>query len=394
MTLKQIFIDNIDWKYVLKLFLILRVVTFASAIIGYNFIPFKPTYPYWDAILSAFGHQLFWTWAGFDGVHYLMLAEKGYIYGLTEAYFPAYFLLIRLITFITHNRLLSGLIISHTFFILSLGMFYKLVKLDFSQKITKKTLLFLTLFPTSFYFLSVYTESLFLFLILTFFYLLRKKQFWFAGIFGAFASATRLIGIFLVLSFIYFIYQENKELLEKKKLKLKTLISKFWMTIIPAFGLLSYMFFLWQKYQDPFKFAHVQEDFGAGRKTDKLILIYQVFWRYLKMIFTIDKSNPIYFTTWLEFIATILFIGLLIYGFTKKSKIKIEYLIFSTFSLFLPTLTGILSSMPRYVLTLFPGFISLALLTKNTFIARLYLFISLIFLIICTALFTRGFWIA
>jgi len=148
---------------------------------------------------------------------------------------------------------------------------------------------------------------------------------------------------------------------------------------------------LWVKFEDPFLFAHVQSGFGAGRETGKLVLLYQVIWRYVKMIFTVDKNNPIYFTVWLEMLASLYAIGLLIWGYIKK--VRPSYLLFSFLSFLLPTLTGTFSSMPRYILVLFPIYIVLATI-KNKYVRYLILSIHFILLFICTMLFTRGYWIA
>jgi Gpi18-like mannosyltransferase len=53
-------------------------------------------------------------------------------------------------------------------------------------------IIFLLIFPTAFFLNAVYTESLFLFLSLATFYYALKKNFFSAGIFGFFASLTRL----------------------------------------------------------------------------------------------------------------------------------------------------------------------------------------------------------
>jgi hypothetical protein len=167
--------------------------------------------------------------------------------------------------------------------------------------------------------------------------------------------------------------------------------SKILIACIPTLGLLAYMTYLYIKFNDPLLFSHVQEEFGAGRQTGKFILLYQVIWRYIKMIFTVDRTNPLYFTIWLEFISAISFFSLLIWGFVKR--IRPSYLIFSLLAITLPTLTGTFSSMPRYVLVAFPVFILLAQI-KNKWFNYIYPTISIILLIICTAMFTRGYWIS
>jgi len=373
--------QDIPWKFIFLNFIALRIVTFIAAVVGFAKLPFKPSFPYSDTILSQFGHPLLWSWANFDGVHYLMLAKDGYAYGLTQAFFPGYFILIRIVNFLLNNYLISALLISHICFILALAVFYKLLRIDYSDKIAKRAIIFVSLFPTSFYFLTAYTESLFLLLLLLSFYYLRQARLNKVGLWGIGLSLSRIIGVFIVPSILLEL-KNNKTNINWKKV--------IWI-LLPSLGLFSYMAYLWIKFKDPFLFAHVQSSFGAGRETGKLVLLYQVIWRYVKMIFTVDKNNPIYFTVWLEMLASLYSVGLLIWGYAKK--VRPSYLLFSFLSFLLPTLTGTFSSMPRYILVLFPIYIVLATI-KNKYIQYLILSIHFILLFICTMLFTRGYWIA
>jgi len=372
---------KIPWKFILGLFLILRLLSLVAAWVGLLKLPFKASFPYWDAVLSQFGHPLLWSWANFDGVHYIMLARDGYAFGLTQAFFPGYFLLMRLVNLIFNNYLLSGLLISHVSFILMLALFYKILRLDYGEIISRRALIFISLFPTSFYFLSLYTESLFLLLLLAVFYWVRTMDLTKVGFAGVGLTLSRIVGIFVIPSLIMELKNINK------RIKIKQL---FWI-LVPALGLLGYMLYLSLRFDDPILFAHVQKDFGAGRETAKLVLLYQVIWRYLKMIFTVERQNPIYFTLWLELLSSLYALSLLVWGYI--SKIRPSYLLFSFLAFLLPTLTGTFSSMPRYVLVLFPIFIKLAQI-KNTYLRYALLTVHIILLFICTLLFTRGYWIA
>jgi hypothetical protein len=52
------------------------------------------------------------------------------------------------------------------------------------------------------------------------------------------------------------------------------------------------MYYLKANFGDPLLFFRVQPHFGAGRAGGRLILLYQVFWRYLKMLLTVEKLTP------------------------------------------------------------------------------------------------------
>lgn len=344
-------------------------------------IPFKASFPYWESVLAEAGPSWLWFWGNFDGVHYLNIVKVGYQYGLTQAFFPLYPILIKGFNFIFQNSLISALVISHLSFIGFLYMFLKLGQLDLKKPVVYWAAILLLFFPTSFFFFGVYTESLFLLLAALSFYLARKKQFFKAALTISLASATRLVGIFLLPSLIWEYYHKNKK---------PNLVKISLLSLLSSTGLLSYLAFLQKHFNDFLIFVHSQPGFGAGRQVDKLIMIYQVVFRYLKMLLTVSLQNEIYPVLAFEFLVSILAIGLIIYAFYKK--LRTSFLIFIIPALLLPTLTGSFSSMPRYVLVAFPLFFLLAKFNKSKKIPLLISF----FLILIWAFirFARGYWLA
>lgn len=346
-------------KFILPLFIIWRLSLFFIAFLGSKIIPFNPTFPYADGLLIPSKLPFwFWSFANFDGVHYLTIAKSGYSAQYTQAFFPLYPLLIRGISFIFQDKfmIISGLLLSNFLFLTSLILFYKLIRLDYSQKTAKWSLLFLTFFPTSFFFGSLYSESLFLFLVLSTFYGFRQRK-WLLAIFPAiFASATRLVGIFLMM----------------------------------PLGLMAYMLYLQIKFHDALYFLHAQPVFNIGRTSGQIIILPQVLWRYLKILTTTALSYQ-YALALLELSALIFTATLLLIGHQKK--INPFYLIFSWLSLITPTLTGSLSSLPRYILPIFPVFIVMAM-TKSKILKILLLAVCCLLFAVFTIFFTAGRFIA
>ena len=108
---------------------------------------------------------------------------------------------------------------------------------------------------------------------------------------------------------------------------------------------------------DPLLFYSVQNDFGAQRETGRIVMLYQVFWRYVKMLLTVKVSSLLYYRVILEFLAGLFGLILSILSFRDVRK---SYALFAFLAYILPTLTGTFSSMPRYVLPLFPLFVVLS----------------------------------
>lgn len=363
---------KIFW-WITKIFIIWRLFLQLVVWLGEKIISPRPGY---------LGSSI---WANFDGIHYLGIAQNGY--GLyQQAFFPLYPNLIRWLSNFIHNYLLSALLISHLTFLGALFFLYKLISFDYSPRFARSVIVLLLIFPTSFYFASVYTESLFLFLSVGSFYFARIKKWLLAGIFGALGSATRIVGIFLFPALLWEWGEQRKILDFKSKI-----LNLFFVFLIPL-GLIFYMRYLMLNYGDPLLFAHVQEYFGAQRTSGKIILLYQVFWRYFKMVLT-TKLDPLYFTVWLELLIGGGFLVLLIYGYFRK--VRVSWLIFGILSYVLPTLTGTFSSLPRYVVVIFPAFIVLeALREKYRWLRFFYPPLSFGLLILSLILFSRGYWIA
>jgi hypothetical protein len=368
--------------WLVKICFIWRLFLIAISVIAQKFLLFKESFPFSEIFLKPNGPELLRCWGNFDGVHYLSLAQNGYrgLINYEQTFFPLYPFLINKLSF-NFNPLIIALIISNTALFIALFLLFKLINLNFSEKVAKTTIIFLLVFPASFFLGSVYNESLFLTFCLASFYFAKTKKWFLASVMGFLAASTRLVGVFLLPALFF-------EWSEQRKGKIKELLSLF---IIPV-GLLIFMIYLKAHFNDPLYFLHLQPLYGASRSSDKIILFHQVTWRYLKMIFTVDPRSLLYLTIWLEFLTFLLFLFLIIQQFLKK--FPASYLTFSILSFITPTLTGTFSSLPRYVLVLFPCFIILSQLIINKKLKTLWLIVNLLLLAFFCALFTRGYWVA
>lgn len=387
-------------KTILALFLFWRLSLFFISFLAILFIPtFGGSFPYYNVVLTPTNLPSWvWGFGNFDGVHYLRIAQNGYDAQFSQAFFPLFPLLIRILNLFPKNPALNieiyvdpsyfftGVVLSNFFFLLSLIFFYKLIRIDFNKKIALGSLILLVSFPTSFYFGSIYTESLFLFSVLGAFYFTRKRKFLAAGVFSALSSATRILGLLLLPVLLVEIYLRIK----KKEMRLhseeftKAIVG----VLIVPFGILLYMLYLRLNFNNPLYFFTSQPAFGAQR-SENLIFLPQVIYRYLKIFMAIPLQSQLLFNAVLEFsFTTISLVSLAIFF----KKIRISYFIFTLGCLILPTLTGTFSSMPRYSLM---GFLLLPYIIQAT--GRYYKFLAISFIalgIILLSLFTRGYWVA
>lgn len=331
--------------------------------------------------------QLF-SWANFDGEHYLSIAIFGYK-PLEQAFFPLYPALISTLSkpFSTDlssavfSGTLIGLLISHLFFLLALVLLWDLIRIDFSKRIACFTVVFLLIFPTSYYFGSVYNEAMFLFLTVASFYSARKNRWFLAGVFGLIASATRVFGVLLFPALLIDLWQQKVSLKEGG-----------WVFLIPL-GFLGYAVYQGLIFGDSLAFYRLQTLVGEQHQPG-IVLLPQVYFRYVKMLFMTDYQNPIYPTIILELFTGVFFFLLPLYGYLKK--IRLSYILFAFSGFIATTIQGSFSSLPRYVLVLFPGFLVMAIVLSNrSSWVKIFVFSSFIFwLMITTMMFLRGYWVA
>ena len=350
--------------------------------------PFIDRFAYHDTIIPSFLR----VFANFDGVHYLQIAEKGYT-STQFAFFPLYPVLIKLISFLLfHNLFYVGLFIS-LFSFTGFALFIKkyLALVGENNHTIFWFLLFLFSFPTSFFFVSIYSEGLFLFFFIAYLYFSHRKQWFLAFVFGYFAGLTRFVGLFLSFVNIGLFFQKEKRLPTSQ---LYSVCS----SLAPILGFLSYGVYLFVKTGDFFAFFHTLPSFGEQRSSN-IIFFPQVIYRYVKILITADHNTQ-YFIAILELVSFLFSVGILLYGmflFMKKHE-KNNHLFyalapFSLINIFIPTLTGSLSSFPRYVLMSL--FIYYILAKRVPY--RLKLLLVFIFLIIKTVLFglfARGYFIS
>lgn len=315
----------------------------------------------------------FWESLGnWDGGHYLGIAQTGYSEQFQYAFFPLYPLAIKLLNQVTQNYLLAAILISIAATFLGLHLLYKMVAIDFDKKIAEKTVLALLFFPTSFFLLTAYSEGLFLFLVIVAFYFLRQNKLFWASVAVALASATRLVGLAVV--FALWIDVLTKQGLNRKN----------WYILLAPSGFILYCIFLYQQTGDPFYFITAENHWLRTLVTPGV-----GFWETLTNISSGGLST-INFSIFLDLIFAIFGVGFAIRAFRF---LPTSFAIYSLISVGIPLLTPTLSSMPRFLLPIFPIFILVALI-KNRYVGLFFQVISIMLLAIFTALFSAGYWVS
>lgn len=389
------------------------VIVFIVGAIALRTIPFTNTFSNYALEQRSTLPEWVKRWANFDGGAYIILSDVGYQQvGLLQAYFPVYPLVIRGLVNISllflpntemmtlNLRFLMGLGFNFVCSTLFLIVLNKYLALRFNLTERKNVILSFLLFPTTFYLHAIYTESVFLLLLVFCLYAYHKR--WMLRLMLALIllTATRVVGVFLIPAIaldMYLLRDRSPSSHIRRIIKFFTQ-HLFELVIIGAgtLGLFSYMAYLYFIFGDPLYFFHVQSSFGAGRQQNPVLFL-QVIWRYFKILWTARPINWKYFAYVQEFAYTMFTIFLLGYGLlrSRKWKLQIPEMAFSFGAFFLPTLTGNFSSMPRYILVCLPLFIILGqVLTKHKTAKICYIIAGCVFSFINIMLFIQGHWIA
>ncbi len=363
----------------MNIFTIWRLVLFIPLIVGVYLLPynlFSPVsyiYNYINNPNVSFNAVFLFPWANFDGIHYLTIAEHGYTN--QARFFPLFPLIIKAIP----GSLAVSTILVTVIFFLALLLFKKLIALDYSDQISKKSLIYLLLFPTSFFFVSIYSEGLFLLLTLLAFYFARKKMWFLSIICAMLLMATRFVGIAILPALLYEFFRGGSN--QYKKLAL---------FLLAPLGLIAYSLFNYYKWHNFLYFIQAQGELGNNRSVSSIVFFPQTIFRYLKILLTVP-INYEWGIALLELIS-FLFAAFLLY-FAWKKKIRISYLIFAAVNFAIIISTGTFSGLPRYVLSIFPVFMALALI-ENKVLKFAYMIISPVLFFILLMLFSRGYFIA
>lgn len=346
-------------KFPLVIFFTSRMAIFLLAIIFVSLWPAR-TQP---SFLEAFSR--------WDGEWYLRIVKDGYWYRGPKiqspvAFFPLFPFFGKLLTYLGFSPETALFLVANLACLGFFIIFWLWAKKEFGQKIADWALFYYAISPLSFIFSSLYTESLFLLLSCGVFYLLKKSKFLSASLVAGLASATRPLGVVLVLPILWTGW--------KKKKKIWNLIC---MTLIAASGLVFFSTYLYFEFGKLTPFLEVVH--GAWHRRwampwESLIIFVE------SVIFT-RSDHPFFPIAVFDLIVILSFTWLMIYSF-KRLEVSFQLYLWPAFllticqpwepSFFLPS-----GSMARYMFQLFPLVALLAKLgQKNEFLHYLVIFFS------------------
>ena len=293
--------------------------------------------------------------SGADSLWILNIARDGYEKQAfntslqhTWAYFPLYPILLRACATVTRNLPLTGIVLSSLLFLVALVFLYRTVlAFGYDNSVAECTVFYMAFFPVSYFFSMAQTESLFLLLTVCSIYAARRQRWWLAGACGAFASATRFAGVFLIVPLALMYWRQDRPASRNIRPDVLSLL------MVPL-GLIGFMLYLRSITGNAFAFADIQIAWGhdAG-----------IFWRPL-LTFLRDPAHVS--MRWdfrlLNFGAAAFALLCSLVLLLKRDWTFASY---ALISLLIPlSYQSSLQSIARYVMVIFPIFIVLATLGR------------------------------
>lgn len=349
----------------------------AQAIQGkYQGVSFRPSpytteevFPY-RGVISQPG-MLLGIWQRFDTNWYLKIAQYGYAGNDGSiAFFPLYPMLIRVGSFFLQNNLLVALLISN---LAAIGVFYfayRTANRLAYPLAAARTVIFLAVFPTSFFLFAGYTESLFLLMALASLDAAWQGRWGIAGILGALAALTKLQGVLLVVPLFYLWWKQARLARSQAPETFRPFDVLRGVAPLALIPLATGAVLLWE-------YWFIDRAFLLTSYEGQLYAQFVFPWENVGAAVRLWAAGQAGVIDVLNLLATILFAAMTLLVWIKLPR---EYGLYTLAMLLAPlfrmTTQQPLVSMFRYVLILFPVFMLWAIWGKNAWVNRAVVYLS------------------
>ncbi len=306
-------------------------------------------------------------WYRWDSVYYLELAQNGYSRAFLTVWPPLYSGLIHLGAVLGFAPISAAIILSNLSAIMTLALLFR-VSEEENPGLGTSIIKCLVLFPTAFFLVAAYSESLYLLLTIASLWMAHHGRFRWAGFWAALATLTRLQGVMLIVPLLYEGLFNNKQHQENpnQKLKFSVIFEICLFSTIPLLIAVGFSIYIRFGIGAPWPWQTLAAAWGQHTGWP---------WEGMAGNFT-SLIGLRQLTTPINPLAQAVDLGLVIFsmgcllGISIKNKtIPVSYQIYAWIGLLL-LLTkvdnqGLLVSASRYLLSLFPIFMAQAILTKK-----------------------------
>lgn len=318
--------------------------------------------------MGCFKIGYFFRLANWDGQHFLHIAQFGYYYLSAFAFFPLFPSFIKIGSFLL-GYVVSGLIINWVSTFLGLFFLYKLLRQDVKHNQAISILVLFLSYCFSFFYLTFYSESLFLLFSVLSFYCYKQKKIKLTLLFETLAVLTRFSGVAVIAAIWLdgFLKKKNRIIL-----------------LFPIVGLVGFMLFAYFQTGNFWQIFESEENWGRF-----MTFPFSMIFNLIRIV----SAEGIGFQNYYFFGLLVGLVILLVMTFRAHKYLSTLYWSYLLFSIAIPLSTSTLMSLPRFLIVLFPLFIALEQMFGK-FWKRFYVVISSILLVLFFILFLQGEWIA
>ena len=316
--------------------------------------------------------RLYEVWDHWDTGHYMRIATIGYTADRpdTHAFFPLYPLLLRTVDWVLPGPTLAAtLLLANALLVPALAVLHRFVTETIDRPLADRTLLVLMAWPAAFFLSAGYNASLFLLLSVSVLYCLRRRAWWWAGLLGGLASATRLAGVLLVLAFAV-------EYLRVRGWRWRAVRWDAAAVLLVPVGVVAFATYCWVALDDPFAFSRAQDHWGR-RMAAPWVGVGDA----VRLILHRPPLEPGALHNLIDLVAVVAAVTLLVLAAVGRWRLGAEYhaaLVYSAASILLVLVGPVGGAFPlqgvvRYAMELVPAFVVLARMTAGRVGERLYL---------------------
>jgi hypothetical protein len=335
------------------------------------------------------------VWNGWDTPHYLDVAVFGYraddpgtlpMYSklgdldLFIVFYPLYPWLVAGVNWIVHEPLVSAFVVTGIASLFVAPLLYRLVRLEEGDGVAIRATWFLLIFPTAFFLHIGYTEALFLALALGSFLAARTERWWLAGVLGGLAALTRVNGLVLIPALAA---EAAMQWFAQPPAERRLRVGWLAIALVPV-GFAVYLGVNLAVYHDAFAFLRIQDEHwfkSLAPPWDGIATALE--W--------LEARNP---DLRLMYGAMELaFAGLgLVATLHALLRFRPSWFAWMAGNWILFVSTAFIVSVPRYSLTLFPLFVSMALAARRRTVLVSLSLVSIAGLVYLSARFAAGAW--
>jgi hypothetical protein len=339
-------------------------------------------------------------WSHWDAPHYLDLVVFGYRNGdssmlfgphgyrsiypddlaLYIVFYPLFPWLASVVNVVVGDPLVSVFVVTTIASMFVAPLLYRLVRHDEEASVALRAAWFLLIFPTAYFLHIGYTEALFMALVLGSFLAARTDRWWLAGALGGLAALARINGLVLIPALAA---EAFTQWLQRPPAERRFRIE--WLAIgLVAVGFAVYLGLNEVIYGSPFEFLRIQHEHWYKSLAAPWDSISGAMgW------FRSDKPDYVLMYGVME----LLFVAIGLAGTIYAAfRFRPSWFVWMAGNMLLFVSTSFLLSTPRYALTLFPLFVSLALVSARTWVLVLLSAVSIGGLIYFAGRFATGVW--